>query len=436
MPVRLRLCRDCSDNREVTRLAHIGFVARFAALLLVAVIAVSTTLSYLFARSHLDALRSDLIANAAGQASATLQPALDKYAHSGHFTESDRRGVDLAVRNVQNFQSLIRDVRLYRPDGRPLDPILASNEGAFVKRAIDEQNIIQGPQQSIEGEDVLPVFVPLASSSSGTYLAVAAIDVSLGELNAQTGSETKFVVLATLAACALIFVSLLTLAIAAQRELNKRRRQADTTFLQTMEGLAAIVDQRDPYTAGHSQRVSEYSVLIAREMKLSNQDVEHVRWGALLHDLGKIAVPDAVLLKNGPLDAQERAIISQHPTIAKQILGPVEAMAPIVPCVLHHHERWDGGGYPDGLRGEAIPFLSRVIAVADTFDAMTTDRPYRTGLTIEETRKRLHDGAGVQWERRCIDAALALIDAGVLRKPDVVATEFGPRLGLNVVHPA
>lgn len=411
---------------------RVGFLARFAALLLVAVIGMSAGLSFLFARAHLAALRSDLILNASGQASATLQPALDKYARSGRFTESDRAGVDAAVRNVENFQSLVRGVRLYRPDGSPLDPIVAPDASAMVKRAIAEQNIVQAPVQKIDGESVIPVFVPLASSTSNGYLAVAAIDVSSGQLDAQTDSETQFVILATVAACTLIFFSLLALAIAAQRELNLRRRQAETTFLQTMEGLAAIVDQRDPYTAGHSRRVSEYSVAIAQHLNLSRRDVDLVRSSALLHDLGKIGVPDAVLLKNGPLDTAERAIISQHPTIAKEILGPVEAMARIVPCVLHHHERWDGRGYPAGLQGEAIPFLARVIAVADTFDAMTTDRPYRTGLSIEEARSRLLEGADVQWDKRCIEAAVQLIDAGVLKKPEQVPLQFGPRLGLSV----
>jgi HD-GYP domain-containing protein (c-di-GMP phosphodiesterase class II) len=414
----------------VNSLGKISFLVRFAGLLLVAVVGMSAVLSYLFARAHLDALRSDLVANAAGQASATLQPALEKYARSGTFTETDRAGVDAAVRNVQNFQSLVGTVWLYRPDGSPLDPIVAPDVSAMVKRAIAEQNIIQGAPKTNGGESVIPVYVPLASSTGNGYLAVAEIDVSAGQLDAQTGSETRFVITATIVGCSLIFLSLLTLAVAAQRELNLRRRQAETTFLQTMEGLAAIVDQRDPYTAGHSRRVSEYSVTIARHLGLREREVERVRWSALLHDLGKIGIPDRVLLKDGPLDPEERAIISQHPTIAKEILAPVEAMAHIVPCVLHHHERWDGRGYPAGLSGEAIPLLARIIAVADTFDAMTTDRPYRRGLEITEARTRLREGAGSQWDVRCIDAAVALIDAGALRKPHAVAAEFGPRLGL------
>ncbi|HVA28627.1 MAG TPA: HD-GYP domain-containing protein [Candidatus Baltobacteraceae bacterium] len=406
-----------------------GFVARFAAVLLVVVIGVSAVLSFLFAGAHLNALKNDLIANAVGQASATLQPALEKYAKVGSFTETDRRNIDNAVRNIENFQPLVLDVRIYQPSGLPLDPILAPNAAAYVKRAVAEQNIVQSPEHRESGEAAVTVFVPLAAGSGGSYLAVAAVDVSVGQLNAQTNRETQFVVVSTVVACAVIFLSLLTLAAAAQRELNRRREAAEKTFLQTMEGIATIVDQRDPYTAGHSRRVSEYAVAIARHLKLRDAEVERVRWSALLHDLGKIGVPDAVLLKDGPLDPSERQVISAHPTIAAAILGPVQAMAEITPCVLHHHERWDGGGYPAGLRGDAIPFLARVIAVADTFDAMTTNRPYRVALEVSEARRRLLEGGGVQWDARCINAMVELIDAQSVAPPAAQMVEFGRRLG-------
>jgi hypothetical protein len=407
-----------------------SFLIRFAAVLLIVVIAISAGLSYAFSRNHLEALKSDLAANAVGQASATLQPVLDKYAVQGQFTEADRARIDASVRNVENFQSLVRGVRLYRPDGAPLDPIISPDASDSVKRAIAEQNIVQINERSATGEPVVTAFVPLASSSGGKYLAVAAIEISVGQLTAQTDRESQFVVVATLAACILIFLSLLTLAIAAQRELNRRKRQAESTFLQTMEGIAAIVDQRDPYTAGHSRRVSEYSVIIATHLGLSKDEIDRVRWAALLHDLGKIGIPDVVLNKPGPLDPHEREVISAHPTIAAGILGQVEAMAAITPCVLHHHERWDGHGYPAGLSGNSIPLLSRIIAVADTFDAMTTDRPYRKGLDMSEARRRLLDGANVQWDEHCIDAAIFLIDAGRLLPPTVQVTKFGQRLGI------
>ena len=233
---------------------------------------------------------------------------------SGAFTEADRQEIDSAVRNIESFQPLVLDVRIYQPTGLPLDPIIAPDATAYVKRAIAEQNIVQSPEHRERSESAVTVFVPLAAGSGGSYLAVAAIDVSVGQLNAETSRETQFVVGSTLVACAVIFLSLLTLATAAQRELNRRRDAAEKTFLQTMEGIATIVDQRDPYTAGHSRRVSEYAVAVARRLKLSDAEVDRVRWSALLHDLGKIGVPDAVLLKPGALDGEEREVISAHPS--------------------------------------------------------------------------------------------------------------------------
>ena len=410
---------------------QIGFLARFAAILLVVVIGMSAGLSYLFVTNHLNAVRKDISLTAAGQASHTLQPVLDFYGKAGAFTEADRQKIDAAVKNVQNFQPSVLDVRIYRPDGQPLDPILAPDATANVRLAITTENFVQ-VGGTVRGQPAETVFVPMAASSGGSYLAVLAVDISEENVIAATADEAQYIVAATVAACLVIFLSLLTLAIAAQRELNRRRDAAEKTFLQTMEGIATIVDQRDPYTAGHSRRVSEYAAAVARHMHLSEAEIERVRWSALLHDLGKIGVPDVVLLKEGPLDAEERNVINTHPSIAAQILGPVEAMRAITPCVLHHHERWDGKGYPDGLMGEAIPLLSRIIAVADTFDAMTTTRPYRKALEITEARKRLLDGGGVQWDTKCVEAIVALIDAGSVAPPSAMV--LGRRLSAS--HPA
>lgn len=404
-----------------------GFVARFAAALLVCAIGIAAALSFFFARTHLEALRRDLITTTVGQASAALQPALDRYAAAGNMSAGSRAVVDAAVRNVRSFNPLVRNVRLYTPTGIPLDPVAGPPVASYASAAIAQENVVESPAHTEAGESLVTAYIPIAGPS-GRYLAVAAVDVSISQVEAQSGQETQFVVVSTLIACGVIFVSLLTLAAFAQRELNRRGRAAETTFLHTMQGIANIVDQRDPYTAGHSHRVAEYSVAVASRLKLSSTLIERVRWSALLHDLGKIGIPDAVLLKAGPFNELEREIINHHPSIARDILGEVEAMADIVPCVLHHHERWDGRGYPAGLAGDEIPLLSRVIAVADSFDAMTTDRPYRDALPVAEARRRLSEGAGTQWDERCIAAIVELIDAGTLKPPREHVRQFGPRL--------
>ena len=171
--------------------------------------------------------------------------------------------------------------------------------------------------------------------------------------------------------------------------------------------LARTVEARDHYTEQHLRRVADRSVAVARRMGMSERDVEGVRLGGLLHDLGKIAVPDAVLLKPGPLDRAEFALVRKHPEAGAEIVRPLRAFEGPGPAVLHHHEHFDGTGYPYGLRGDAIPLPARVVAVADAFDAMTTDRPYRAAMAPAIAFQRLEDGRGEQWDPAVVDSFLA-----------------------------
>ncbi|MGP0587057.1 HD-GYP domain-containing protein [Paenibacillus timonensis] len=165
--------------------------------------------------------------------------------------------------------------------------------------------------------------------------------------------------------------------------------------------LAAALDARDPYTAGHSLRVAEYAVKIGQLAQLSEERIDELRKSALLHDIGKIGIRDAVLLKEGRLTEEEWEQVKQHPVLGEAILKqvePADAMAPYLPGVRSHHERYDGGGYPDGLAGEEISLFGRIIAVADAFDAMTSDRPYRKGLERDQAIEILEQGRGTQWD--------------------------------------
>ncbi|MCA1029829.1 HD domain-containing protein [Bacillus timonensis] len=165
--------------------------------------------------------------------------------------------------------------------------------------------------------------------------------------------------------------------------------------------LAATLDARDPYTAGHSVRVADYSVKIAKKAGFSQDEVERLRKSALLHDIGKIGIRDQILLKDGRLTDEEYAIIKTHPTVGAKILEqiqPSEAMAPLIPGVKYHHERYDGKGYPEGLIGDDIPIFGRIMAVADAFDAMTSDRPYRKGMEIQKAISIIEEGKGTQWD--------------------------------------
>ncbi|MFD2610943.1 HD-GYP domain-containing protein [Paenibacillus gansuensis] len=165
--------------------------------------------------------------------------------------------------------------------------------------------------------------------------------------------------------------------------------------------LAAALDARDPYTAGHSERVARYSVLIGTEAGLPEAEMELLQKAALLHDIGKIGVRDTVLLKEGRLTDEEFELIKLHPVLGENILKqiePAEALAAILPGVRSHHEQYNGRGYPDRLAGEDIPLLGRIIAIADAYDAMTSDRPYRKGMPVEKALGILEEGSGTQWD--------------------------------------
>ncbi|WP_018133218.1 HD domain-containing phosphohydrolase [Effusibacillus pohliae] len=165
--------------------------------------------------------------------------------------------------------------------------------------------------------------------------------------------------------------------------------------------LAAALDARDPYTAGHSLRVADYSLRIGRLACLSKAELSVLEKAALLHDIGKIGIRDAVLLKEGRLTDEEFAAIKLHPVLGENILRqiePADALADILPGVRSHHEHYNGTGYPDGLAGKRIPLLGRIIAIADAFDAMTSDRPYRKGMPVAKALSILEEGSGVQWD--------------------------------------
>ena len=176
-------------------------------------------------------------------------------------------------------------------------------------------------------------------------------------------------------------------------------------FTQTIGALAEAVDKRDPYTSKHSVRVKEIAVDIGRVMRVGDAELEALEWGGLLHDVGKIGVPDRVLLKAERLNKEERTIMNSHPVLGAQIIAPVTKLAPELPIIRHHHEWYNGSGYPDRLIGDEIPALARVLHVADAFEAMTAQRPYRmTPLTIEQALGELRKFAGVQFDPVVVDA--------------------------------
>ena len=170
-------------------------------------------------------------------------------------------------------------------------------------------------------------------------------------------------------------------------------------LIEMVTSLAGAIDAKDPYTKGHSTSVSRYSEALARAVNMPEQEVERIKIGAMLHDVGKIGIPESVLKKPGKLTDEEWEIMKQHPTIgAEKVLAPNEALREFIPIVKYHHERLDGKGYPEGLKGEEIPLEARIVSVADAYHALVSDRPYRKGMPIEKACAILQEGAGIQWD--------------------------------------
>lgn len=185
-----------------------------------------------------------------------------------------------------------------------------------------------------------------------------------------------------------------------------------------IRSLAAAVEAKDRYTHGHSERVTEYSLIIADAIGMGTEQVDNLKVAGLLHDLGKIGVPDAILNKSVDLTQDEWEILRSHPVVGGNILRRAPQLNAVVPAVVSHHERWDGTGYPDGLKGEEIPLLARILAIADSFDAMTSDRPYRSGMSDNEALLELLTNAGKQFDP---DLVSVFISSMASKSPDVAA---------------
>jgi putative nucleotidyltransferase with HDIG domain len=199
------------------------------------------------------------------------------------------------------------------------------------------------------------------------------------------------------------------------KEERLRSQELTRSYTATVRALSNAVEARDPYTGKHAERVAAYGIEIARALGLSRPDAPEMEFGFLLHDIGKIAVPDAILYKPGALTSEERQLMARHPTAGAEILDGIDFLQEALQVVQSHHERWDGTGYPDGLKSEEIPVAARVFAVADVFDALTTDRPYRPALPLAEARQMIVRASGTQFDPRVVTAFESIDDDTFMR---------------------
>ena len=299
-----------------------------------------------------------------------------------------------------------------------------------------------GPESAVERSlhfsHLLQVYTPLRNANGSRVIGAYEIYANPHHFEAFLSSR-KHVIWATVAAVFLALYLALALLVRGasamltkqartlrtrSRELLESYRRLEERSLEAIAGLNATVDARDPYTAGHSARVQRIALAIADELDLGHERREAVRYGSLFHDIGKIGVPDAILGKPSSLTDKEYAVIKRHPTDGADIVSKLGSLRDSVPLIRHHHERWDGAGYPDGLAGNEIPVDACIVGLADAWDAMTTDRPYRPALTLEEAASEVRNGRGAQFAPVVVDAFFAALR----RQPRIFEPEVAPSI--------
>jgi putative nucleotidyltransferase with HDIG domain len=194
-----------------------------------------------------------------------------------------------------------------------------------------------------------------------------------------------------------------------------RSQELQRSYMATVRALSNAVEARDAYTGKHAERVAAYGMEIARTLHIPLADAPATEFGFLLHDVGKVAIPDAILYKAGKLTEKERALMAQHPLIGAEIIRGIEFLGGAADVIRSHHERWDGGGYPDGLAGDRIPLVARVFAVADVLDALTTDRPYRPASELPVARQMIVSESGTHFDPMVIEAFSSIGDARLVQ---------------------
>ena len=206
-------------------------------------------------------------------------------------------------------------------------------------------------------------------------------------------------------------------------EMEKQNEELAKASIKTVQALAGAVDAKDHYTRGHSWRVAEYSAMIAKELGLDTEQIEKIKYEAIMHDVGKIGIPDSVLNKGGKLSDVEYGMIKLHTTLGSEIISKIGSDKDAFAAARSHHERYDGKGYPDHLKGEEIPFNARIICVADSYDAMNSDRIYRKALPKNVIREEMIKGRGTQFDPKILDIFLKLFDEGIMNSIDIHARQ-------------
>ena len=281
--------------------------------------------------------------------------------------------------------------------------------------------------------DLFEVYAPIRKTAGPGNIGAYEIYADPRALDQLIGSRREMLWLAVGGVFLALWAALALLVRGASRMLSRQNaklrrrtlrlaesnRLLEEGALEAVESLNATVDAKDPYTAGHSQRVQRIAVALGEELGLGREQLDVLRFAGLFHDIGKIGVPDAILTKPDRLTELEFEIVKRHPEDGARIVGRLHRLRSAVPAILHHHERWDGNGYPYGLHGDGIPLEASIVGLADALDAMTTDRPYSCARTLEDATDEIIRNRGTQFAPAVVDAFVTLVD----REPELFGTD-------------
>lgn len=344
---------------------------------------------------------------------------------------AERRALFDALFRAHGISDKILRVRLWRADGRLLYSNAPESEGlrtvtadlttpAGYRRFVQAR---QGVEEDLPG--VGRFFVPVKVAEDPHTLGAFEIFYDLALLRQRLATTRRAIWTAVPLGLFVLYASVFVLVRRTSRQLLKQQADLIAALLGTYHALASAIDTKDSYTGDHSTKVADLAVEVGRALRLPAEMIDEIRMGARLHDLGKIGVPDAILMKPGPLSPDEQAVMRRHAEAGFSILQQAPLSDYVRQAVRHTHERWDGRGYPDGLRGDAIPLLARIIGVADAYEAMTSDRPYRRGMSSQTAIRRLRADAGSHFDPVIVDVFITLLEQQEDRSAPATAEAVG-----------
>ncbi|HLG07787.1 MAG TPA: HD-GYP domain-containing protein [Gaiellaceae bacterium] len=435
---RTRAYRSSGLLRSLTLLRT--FLIASAAILAVGAVSLSSTLSSDLRDSALQDNAHDLTA----YANAVLAPNLVR-GDRVVLTPAARRRLTRTVRlpeDVRGLNAYSREGRLVFSTTRP-DRIGRRRSSPDLKQTIRSGK----PSAAVvdprgKASPVVKVWTPLFSAK-GRPAGAAEMTLAESVVEDAITASSRTIWLSVAAVFGVLWLVLALLVRSASselrrqnedlasrsRELTESTRELEATLLETIETLNAAVEARDPYTAGHSQRVRRVSLAVGRELGLSAKQLGALGTAALFHDIGKIGIPDSILTKPDTLTPAEAAIMREHVIRGAEIVSRISSLHDSVPAIRHHHERWDGLGYPDGSSGDTIPLEASIIGLADAWDAMTTDRPYAVALQLNEAMLQVRAGRGKQFNPLVVDAFWEL----ARRRPAEILPPEAPTAAVAVV---